>query len=145
MYRQRAKWRNECGEVAVRLAQGDAMVAVPGIHYRLPCVFGDTPCEMEGCLHCKCFSSAEFVQRREVHGAARRAIVLPCYDHCGDTEITGSPYGTRSMTPSASSRRRVIVYPLLPMQWYVGPACGTPWVWQWGVDVDLDRWPLHAG
>ena len=119
------------------------MVAVPGIHYRLPCVFGDTPCEMEGCLHCKCFSSAEFVQRREVHGAARRAIVLPCYDHAV-TPDHGFAIWHSINDAKCLVTEKVIVYPLLPMQWYVGRrvarlGCGS------GVDVDLDRWPLHAG
>ena len=35
------KWRYESGQVAVKLTQGDAMIAVPGISDGLTSVLGD--------------------------------------------------------------------------------------------------------
>ena len=132
--------------MAVRLAQGDTMVAIPGVRYRLPCVFGDTTCEMKGCLHCKCFSSTKFVKWREIHGAARRAVVFPCYDHA-----VAPGHGLAVWhTPSASSRRRS-PYTLccqcrgaLVDVWHaLGVAVGSTWISTGGPSMQSNaRWGL---
>jgi len=57
-----AKWGDEGGEVAIRFTQGDAVVAIPGVHHCLPCVLRDLTCKVKRGLHGKCFSLAELVQ-----------------------------------------------------------------------------------
>ena len=55
------KRSNKGGQVAIGLAQRYTVVAVPGIRDCFPCVFGDTTCQVEGCLRSECLTFAEFV------------------------------------------------------------------------------------
>ena len=56
--------------MAVRNAQRNAVIAVPGICHGLPSVLGDTTVEVEGQLHGKSLTLTEFVQWRDVYSAA---------------------------------------------------------------------------
>ena len=56
-----AKGCDEGGQVAVRNAQRNAVIAVPSICNGLPSVLGDTTGEVEGRLHGKSLTLTEFV------------------------------------------------------------------------------------
>ena len=118
------------------------MVAIPGVRYRLPCVFGDTTCEMKGCLHCKCFSSTKFVKWREIHGAARRAVVFPCYDHAVAPGHGLAVWHTFNYAKCLVAEE-VTIYPLLPVQGYVGGRVARLGCSSW-FNVDFDWRPLNA-
>ena len=67
--------------MAVRITQGNTVIAVPGIGHGLPCVLGNATGKLEGLLHGKGLTLAEFVKWREIDGAAGGAVVLSSDDH----------------------------------------------------------------
>jgi len=109
-----AERSDEGGQVAVRLAQGYAVIAVPGIRDCLPRVFGDTTCKMEGCLGSECLSFIELVQWGEIYCATRGAIMLPCDHHsvapCHRFTIWYAFNDTKSLVS-----QEVFIHTLLPM------------------------------
>ena len=81
------------------------MVAVPGIRDCFPRVFGDMTCKVEGSLHSECLRlqnlfGGERCTVRWGEPSCFRVITMRWH------HVAGSPYGTRSITPRASSRRR---------------------------------------
>ena len=56
--------------MAVRNAQRNAVIAVPGICHSLTSVLGDATGEVEGRLHGKSLTLTEFVQWRDVYSTA---------------------------------------------------------------------------
>ena len=106
-----AKWCNKGGHVAIRLTQGDAVVAVPGVRDGLPRVLGNTTREMEGRLCGKCLPFTEFVQWREINAATGRAIV----HHAVAPRHIFAVWHTLDDAESFVSEE-VFIYSLLPME-----------------------------
>ena len=132
------RWRSE-------LAQGDTMVAIPGVRYRISCVFGDTPVRDERVSPLQMFFVYKIcsVVRGPRCGEKSHRCFRVMTTAVG-TRSRGSPYGTRSITPSASSRRRSSYTHCCQCRGYVGGRVARL-VCSSGVIVDFDWRPFHTG
>ena len=128
--------------MAVRNAQRDAVIAVPGICHGLPSVLGDTTGEVEGRLHGKSLTLTEFVQWRDVYSAAWGAVMLASDDHPMTPRDGFAVRHTLDDTKSFVAQK-VIVYPLLPVEGYVGQCVAGL---RCGCGVNMDRYgrALHT-